>query len=50
MRLLMIEYIQIPGPGAHPTLSVANYGEHNGAAMRDPEMLFELGEISTRSA
>ncbi len=43
---LVIEDIQIPGPDGHPSLSVAHYGEQNGDAMRDPEMLFELVEIS----
>jgi len=43
---LVIEDIQIPGPNGHTTLSVAHYGEQNGDAMRDPEMLFELVEIS----
>jgi hypothetical protein len=43
---LVIEDIQIPGPDVHPSLSVAHYGEQNGDAMRDPEMLFELVEIS----
>jgi hypothetical protein len=43
---LAIEDIQIPGPDGHPTLSVTHYGEQNGDAMRDPEMLFELVEIS----
>ena len=41
---LVIEDIQIPGPDGYPTLSVAHYGEQNGDAMRDPEMLFELVE------
>jgi hypothetical protein len=39
---LVIEDIQIPGPDAYPTLSVAHYGERQGDAMRDPEMLFQL--------
>ena len=43
---LVIEDIQIPGPNGHPTLSVAHNGEQNGDAMRDPEVLFELVEIS----
>ena len=37
------------GPCGLPALSVAHYGEQNGDAMRDPEMLFELeadGELS----
>lgn len=41
---LVIEDIQIPGPNGYPSLSVAHYGEQNGDAMRDPEMLFELVE------
>jgi len=28
------------------TLSVTHYGEQNGDAMRDPEMLFQMVEIS----
>ena len=43
---LVIEDIQIPGPDGRPTLSVAHYGEQNGDAMRDPEMLFELVDVS----
>lgn len=45
---LVIEDIQIPGPDGCPSLSVGHYGEQNGDAMRDPEMLFELLEISGR--
>ncbi len=41
---LVIEDIQSPGPDGYPSLSVAHYGEQNGDAMRDPEMLFELVE------
>ncbi len=41
---LVIEDIQIPGPNGYPSLSVAHYGEQNGDAMGDPEMLFELVE------
>ena len=29
-------------PCGLPALSIAHYGEQNGDAMRDPEMLFEL--------
>lgn len=43
---LVIEDIQVPGPNGYPTLSVAHYGEQNGDAMRDPEMLFELAGTS----
>ena len=39
---LVIEDIPIPGPDGYPTLSVAHYGEQQGDAMRDPEMLFQL--------
>ena len=43
---LVIEDIRTPGPDGNPTLSVAHYGEQNGDAMRDPEMLFQMAEIS----
>jgi hypothetical protein len=39
---LDIEDIQIAGPNDLPSLSVAHYGQQNGDAMRDPEMLFEM--------
>jgi hypothetical protein len=39
---LVIEALSEPGPCGFPVLSVAHYGEQNGDAMRDPEMLFEL--------
>jgi Domain of unknown function (DUF6908) len=46
---LDIEEIGISGPNGLPTISVAHYGQQNGDAMRDPEMLFEMrresGEI-----
>ena len=46
---LDIEDIETSGPNGLPTLSVAHYGQQNGDAMRDPEMLFEMrregGEI-----
>lgn len=42
---LVIEDIQQPGPHALPSVSVAHYGEQNGDAMRDPEMLFEISRI-----
>ncbi len=45
---LVIEDIQSPGPDGHPSLSVAHYGEQNGDAMRDPEMLFEMVEGAGR--
>jgi len=40
---LVIEAVDETGPCGLPALSVAEYGEQNGDAMRDPEMLFELG-------
>ena len=40
---LCIEAMDESGPCGLPALSVAHYGEQNGDAMRDPEMLFELG-------
>lgn len=39
---LDIEEIGISGPNGLPTISVAHYGQQNGDAMRDPEMLFEM--------
>jgi hypothetical protein len=39
---LDIEGIETSGPNGLPTISVAHYGKHNGDAMRDPEMLFEI--------
>ena len=39
---LDIEDIEISGPNGLPTVSVAHYGQQNGDAMRDPEMLFEM--------
>ena len=39
---LDIEDIEISGPNGLPTVSVAHYGQQNGDAMRDPEMLFEI--------
>ena len=39
---LVIEAVDESGPRGLPALSVAHYGEQNGDAMRDPEMLFEL--------
>ncbi len=40
---LCIEAVDESGPCGLPALSVEHYGEQNGDAMRDPEMLFELG-------
>ena len=40
---LVIEATDESGPCGLPAISVAHYGEQNGDAMRDPEMLFELG-------
>jgi len=39
---LVIEYLEERGPDGHPVISIAHYGEQNGDAMRDPEMLFQL--------
>ena len=39
---LVIEAVDESGPCGSPALSVAHYGEQNGDAMRDPEMLFEV--------
>jgi hypothetical protein len=38
---LVIEYVG-DGPRGLPSISVANYYEQNGDAMRDPEMVFEV--------
>ena len=40
---LVIEATDESGPCGLPAISVCNYGEQNGDAMRDPEMCFELG-------
>ncbi|HZQ44639.1 MAG TPA: hypothetical protein VFA99_15405 [Acidobacteriaceae bacterium] len=40
---LVIEAVDESGPCGLLAISVAHYGEQNGDAMRDPEMLFELG-------
>ena len=40
---LVIEATDESGPCGLPAISVSHYGEQNGDAMRDPEMLFELG-------
>ena len=42
-RELVIEATDESGPCGLPALSVCHYGDQNGDAMRDPEMLFELG-------
>ncbi len=39
---LVIEAIDESGPCGLPAISVAHYGEQNGDAMRDPEMLFRV--------
>lgn len=39
---LCIEHIGT-GPHGLPMISVAHYGEQNGDAMRDPDMVFEVG-------
>jgi hypothetical protein len=41
---LVIEVLPERGPEGHVVVSVAHYGEQNGDAMRDPEMLFEVIE------
>ena len=40
---LVIEAIDESGPCGLPAISIAHYGEQDGDAMRNPEMLFELG-------
>ncbi len=40
---LVIEAVDQSGPNGLPVITVAHYGEQNGAAMRDPEVCFELG-------
>jgi hypothetical protein len=40
---LVIEATDESGPCGVPAISVCHYGEQNGDAMRDPEMLFEIG-------
>ena len=40
---LCIEAVDESGPCGLPAISVCHYGEQNGDAMRDPEMMFELG-------
>ena len=41
---LVIEALPERGPDGNVVVSVAHYGEQNGDAMRDPEMLFEVVE------
>jgi hypothetical protein len=41
---LVIEVLPERSPDGHVVVSVAHYGEQNGDAMRDPEMLFEVVE------
>ena len=45
---LVIEVLPERGPDGHVVVSVAHYGEQNGDAMRDPEMLFEVVEEGGR--
>ena len=45
---LVIEVLPERGPDGHVVVSVAHYGEQNGDAMRDPEMLFEVVEAVGR--
>jgi hypothetical protein len=40
---LVIEATDESGPCGLPAISVCHYGRQNGDAMRDPEMLFEIG-------
>jgi hypothetical protein len=40
---LVIEATDESGPRGLPAISVCHYGEQNDDAMRDPEVLFELG-------
>lgn len=40
---LVIEATNESGPCGLPAISVAHYREQNGDAIRDPEMLFEIG-------
>jgi hypothetical protein len=41
---LCIEVIGV-GPNSLPLVSVAHYGEQNGDLMRDPDMVFEVGDL-----
>src|SRR5260370_40768287 len=45
---LVIEVLPERGPDGHVVVSVAHYGEQNGDAMRDPEMLFEVVDEGAR--
>ena len=45
---LVIEALPERGPDGNVVVSVAHYGEQNGDAMRDPEMLFEVVEAVGR--
>jgi hypothetical protein len=47
---LVIEATDESGPCGLPAISVCHYGEQNGDAMRDPEMLFELGRWNSLNA
>ena len=40
---LVIEATDESGPCGLPAITVCHYGKQNGDAMRDPEMLFEMG-------
>src|SRR5262249_17773039 len=42
---LVIEYVGT-GPRGLPAISVAHYGEQNGDLMRDPEIVFEVGNVA----
>jgi hypothetical protein len=44
---LVIEATDESGPCGLPAISVCHYGEQNGDAMRDPEMLFEVSRWGT---
>ena len=44
---LVIEATDESGPCGLPAISVCHYGEQNGDAMRDPEMLFEVSRWRT---
>lgn len=43
---LVIEYVGT-GPRGLPAISVAHYGTQNGDSMRDPEIVFEVGDART---
>lgn len=44
---LVIEAVDESGPCGLPALSIAHYGVQNGDAMRDSEMMFELGRAGS---